>query len=413
MAPTPALTQTDRDSILGMFTELKGLYGKHDAAIAAGRPAGEIKAAIDKVTGDIAGMQEKYAALSQRASDLEEKLNEAKKLRLPEPAKSIGERVIEDPGFLAFVKSGSRGSHTVQLTALIWESKDITGLSPLAPSHIGLMAQPAMLPIGVRSLIPQGRTTAGSIQYVEETAFTNNAAPVAEGAAKPKSDKTFVNRTLPVETIAHYFKISRQSYEDLPFVAAQIESNGIYGVKKAEDNQLLNGTGASPQLKGLVPLATAAPAPTGTGANLVDAIGTAVFDLAAKGFIADGVVVNPADWGHVAMIKNAQGNYLYANPLSYANNGSVWGSRIVASTHMAAGTFLVGAFAGHAQILDREDVTVQVATQNEDDFIKNMLTILVEERLALAVYVAAAFEKGVVPAGSLVAASEQERGSKK
>jgi HK97 family phage major capsid protein len=80
---------------------------------------------------------------------------------------------------------------------------------------------------------------------------------------------------------------------------------------------------------------------------------------------------------------------------------------------MAAGTFLVGAFAGHAQILDREDVTVQVATQNEDDFIKNMLTILVEERLALAVYVAAAFEKGVVPAGSLVAASEQERGSKK
>ena len=65
---------------------------------------------------------------------------------------------------------------------------------------------------------------------------------------------------------------------------------------------------------------------------------------------------------------------------------------------MAAGAFLAGAFQGHSQILDREEVSVQIATQNEDDFLKNLVTVLVEERLVLIVSVPAAFKKGVKPA---------------
>lgn len=43
-----------------------------------------------------------------------------------------------------------------------------------------------------------------------------DAAPVAEGAAKPESDMTFELRTTTAKVIAHWIKASRQAIEDLP-----------------------------------------------------------------------------------------------------------------------------------------------------------------------------------------------------
>ena len=389
------LTEVDSKEVIRMFNELKTGYGTLDAALAAGKPTGEIKTAIEKVDADIVKMQEKYAALATRADAIEEK--QRQKPGVPEAPRSIGEQFVEDAGFLAFLKSGGRGSYTTRVKGPLFSQKDITGLSRALPETITSVFGLGRVPTGVRVLIPQGRTTAGAVNFVVESSFTNAAAPVAEGAAKPKSDKVFTPQTLPVETIAHYFKVSRQSWDDLPFVAAQIESNGIYGVQRAEDIEIINGTGTSPRLKGFLPMIGAATA-AAAGSTLVDAIGIAVFELAANGFMADGTVVNPADWGAVAMKKNSQGNYLFANPIDYSGITRLWGTRVVQTAAIAPGVFFTGAFQGHSLLLDREEVSVQVATQNEDDFIKNMVTILVEERVVLIVGNNSAFKEGVVPA---------------
>jgi HK97 family phage major capsid protein len=392
--PAPLLSEEDRAEILRMFTEMKTGYTTLSGLIAENKPTGEVKTKLEKIDQSLMDFHSKHDAQIARMDGIERKI--AERAAQMEPPKTIGEQFTEDKGFLAFIKSGGRGSYTAQVKGPLFH-KDITGVSRLLPElQAGVIAAARSL-IGVRTLIPQGRTTAGAVQFVVETSFTNNAAPVAEGAAKPKSDKVFTPATLPVETIAHYFKVSRQSFDDLPFIAAQIEANGIYGVQKVEDNQIINGTGTSPQLKGFLPVignATAAP----VGSTLVDAIGIAVFELAAAGYMADGTVVNPADWGAVAMKKNSQGNYLFANPIDYSGIGRIWGTRLVMSSNIAAGVFFTGAFAGHSLLLDREDVNVQVATQNEDDFIKNMVTILVEERVVLIIGVPAAFKEGVVPA---------------
>src|SRR4051812_27616478 len=312
----PLLSEKDREAILSMYGEMKTKYAALDAAVLAGKPAGEIKAGIDKITSDIVAMQEKYEALGRRADVIEERILRGRSL--DEAPKSLGQMVIEDPGFIAAAKAGGRIGYTVQLKTMLRElgRKTITGVSRGVPDVLPGIALGARLPIGVRSLVPQGTTTAGAVGYVEETSFTNNAAPVLEGAAKPASDKVFTPRTLPVEVIAHYFKVSRQTMNDLPAVAAAIENNGIYGVKTAEDNQLLNGNGTAPQLKGFngVPPAAPAPAAGPPQPTIIDAIGMAYFDLATKGFLPDGAVVNPADWGHVVMTKNSLGNYLFANP---------------------------------------------------------------------------------------------------
>ena len=396
---TPLLSQEDREEVLRLFTEMKSKYGTLDAAIAAGKPVGEIKTALDKIDADLAKLQTKHtetiAAAQQRLDAIEEK--QRQRPAEAQPPKSIGQQFTEDAGFLAFVKQGGRGSYTAQVKGPLFEKKDITGLSRLLPELIPGVFVGGRAPIGVRTLIPQGRTTAGAVQFVVETSFTNLAAPVAEGAAKPKSDKVFTPATLPVETIAHYFKVSRQSFDDLPFIAAQIEANGIQGVQKAEDNQLVNGTGVSPLLKGFLPAIGAATA-AAAGSTLVDAIGIAIFELAAAGFMCDGTVVNPADWGAVAMKKNSQGNYLFANPIDFSPVGRIWGTRLVQTSSITAGVFFTGAFQANSLLLDREEVNVQVATQNEDDFIKNLVTILVEERVVLIIGTPAAFKEGVVPA---------------
>jgi hypothetical protein len=61
---------------------------------------------------------------------------------------------------------------------------------------------------------------------------------------------------------------------------------------------------------------------------------------------------------------------------------------------MVANDYLVGAFPGNAALFDRESVNVEMAFQNEDDFIRNLITIRAEERVAFAVFQPKAFAKG-------------------
>lgn len=64
---------------------------------------------------------------------------------------------------------------------------------------------------------------------------------------------------------------------------------------------------------------------------------------------------------------------------------------------MTSGTFLTGAFKYGAQIFDRQETSVQVSTENSDDFVRNLVTILGEERIAFAVKRPGAFVYGNLP----------------
>jgi HK97 family phage major capsid protein len=72
----------------------------------------------------------------------------------------------------------------------------------------------------------------------------------------------------------------------------------------------------------------------------------------------------------------------------------LWGLPVVVTNSIAAGTFLLGSFDMGAQIWDRQDATIEVSRENSDNFVKNMVTILAEERIALTVYRTQAFITG-------------------
>lgn len=73
---------------------------------------------------------------------------------------------------------------------------------------------------------------------------------------------------------------------------------------------------------------------------------------------------------------------------------ALWGVRTVVTPAVAQGTCYVGAFKlGGSVVSKASGLRVEVANTDQDDFVKNMVTIRAEERLALAVRYPAAFVK--------------------
>ncbi|HBY1882791.1 TPA: phage major capsid protein, partial [Klebsiella pneumoniae] len=95
----------------------------------------------------------------------------------------------------------------------------------------------------------------------------------------------------------------------------------------------------------------------------------------------------------IALLKDANGNYILGGPQAFASK-VLWGLPVVSTTAQTAGKFTVGAFGLASQVWDRMDATIEISNQDRDNFVKNMLTILCEERLALAHYRPAAIVTG-------------------
>lgn len=317
---------------------------------------------------------------------------------------SIGSQFVNSESFKALAGSaGHRGRATLDVKAAI------TSLTTNADGSAGATVQTTRLPgilelpqrrMTVRSLLAQGTMDGNSLEYVRETGFTNAAAPVAEGAQKPESSLRFDLVQTSAKVIAHYMKASRQILSDSSQLQSFINARLLRGLEVVEEAQLLNGNGTGQNLAGLLPAATTFAAPiVVANATAVDRLRLAILQAQLAEFPATGIVLNPADWAGIELIKDTQGRYILGNPQGVLAP-TLWGLPVVSTQAMAAGQFLVGAFDAAAQIFDRWEARVEVATENQDDFIKNMVTILAEERLALAIYRPEALVKGALAAAA-------------
>lgn len=248
----------------------------------------------------------------------------------------------------------------------------------------GIVMQPD-LPLTVRDLFMSVSIATNAVEWVAEKLFTNNAgAQNGEGTAKNESGLTFEKKTSAVETIAHWIPASRQVLADAPQLAGLIDGRLRTGLKLKEDQALLYGDGLNGNLLGIVPQAAAYSA-VGIPAspNKLDTLAWAFLQSSKAGYPATFAVLSLDDWTLIQMMKTTDGAYLFGTPTDGAAP-RVWGKSVVQSYGFDLGDFLVGSSLA-ATIYDREDVTVRIAEQHGDFFIKNMVAILCEERLALTV----------------------------
>lgn len=374
-----------RDEDLAKMIEVANKQTNDQGAI-----VGTLKADMTKLVENSAKTMDRLVAAEQALAAMKAEPN-------LERRKSLGKIVIENAEVKAFIAQGigARGHVRMEVKNAIQEfisGGSGTGLGEtIVPFRVPEWITPANRTLRVRQLLQAGRTVSNAIDFVQETGFANNAAAVAEGDTKPESSLEFTLRTAPVRTIAHWVQASKQVLEDIPQLESYIDTRLRYGLRLVEEEQLLSGDGTGHNLLGLIPQATPFDlSRRHVGDTRMDIVRRAMTQLRISEYQPDAIVLHPTDWEDIELSKTTFGQYIRANPGSLIPP-TLWGLPVLDSTSLAPGEFMVGNFGLAAQIWDRDDATVEISTEDRDNFIKNMVTIRAEERLALTVYRPEAF----------------------
>lgn len=349
----------------------------------------ETKEKADKALSELSGLRGDLTELSQKlAQSRRGGDNDETQL------KTLGHEVANHEDVKSYVEAGCKG--TVGFSVKAITSATGSGGDLIRPDRQSDIVVIPRMGLRVRDLLTPGRTTGNSIEYAYQTTRTNNAAPVAETAEKPESAYAWDTADAPVRTIAHWVPVSRQAMDDIPQLESLIDGELRWGLDDKEEAQLLLGDGTGQNINGLYTQATAYSQPAGvavTGETRIDRLRLGILQVELADYAPDAMVIHPTQWANIELTKDSANGYVFANPQGMAGP-ILWGRPVVSTKRIGSGNWLLGGFKIAGQIFDRMDTEVRISDQDRDNFIKNMLTVRAEKRLALVVRRPGALVKG-------------------
>lgn len=365
----------------------------------AGKVSDEVKSKADELLTAQAKLNDaqqkltgRLEQLETRNTDLEQKLA-ARRGGGGDVVKSLGQQVGESDKLKSFVANGAKGSISITVQNAITSAGGSAGSLIVPQRDTEIIGMPKRQ-MTIRQLLSVGRTSSNSIEYARQVTRVNNAAVVAENTLKAESDYTWEPRDAPVRTIAHWVPVSRNAMDDIPQLQGEIDGELRYGLEFVEETEVLKGDGTGQHIHGLVPQATAfAPAFAPSDETDIDTLRLALLQASLAEYPADGLVLHPTRWAKIELTKDGEQRYIFANVIQMAGP-QLWGRPVIGTQAMDEDEFLAGAFRMAAKIYDRMDVEVLISSEDRDNFVKNMLTVRAEERLALAVKRPAALVTG-------------------
>lgn len=356
-----------------------------------GKVSADTKAAIDNIGIEQRTLADRILAMEQKGSQQKETPTD----------ESYGAQFVKSAGYEGLMRAGGAGRTRVELKNTVTNAIGNT-FSERRPGIV----EGAFRVFTIEDLLTSVPTSAPSIDWVRENVFTNAAAEVAEGAQKPQSSITFTQASMPISTVAHWIKITKQLAADNAALAAYINRRMIYGVNLRVEQQLVAGNGTVPNISGFTNAGNftahgyTAASLTAAGLlnNRFDLIGKMIGDCATADYPADAIVLNTADWWTMRLAKDTQNRYLLGDP-GVSAPPTLFGLPVVASNAMTADTVLVGSLRQAATLHNREGVVVDLSDSDENNFQLNLITLRAERRLALTVEKPAAIRFGdITPA---------------
>lgn len=332
-----------------------------------------------------------------------------------EMTKSLGERFTSSQEFKDLRASGAATMPRAwevngqDITRNAMSTKDVYGgmdgsTFTTIPEGFGGRQLDPMVPRNfrrarVRDLFPVAKTSSNLIDFFRVLGFGTDRLDLSSSASvvpdysagafglKPQSALKFETAQAPVRTIAHWEAAHRNVLADEPQLQSTINNELLYGLRLTEDDQILNGTGTSEDLLGILNtpgIQTYAGSAGVIGDQKQDTIRRALTKVILAYYDATGIVVHPSDWEDIETGKGSDGHYTVTMNVTIGAESRLWSVPVVDSPAMAEGTALVGAFGLGAQLYDRQEANIRIAEQHADFFIRNAIVVLAEQRLALA-----------------------------
>ena len=251
----------------------------------------------------------------------------------------------------------------------------------------------AFPPANIIPLIPVVTVTAGNVRYYQATQpMGGTPAFIAEAAAKPEVQPRWAAVDAPMETIADWTAVTLQALDDLPQLRGVVDSDLRMGLISALDNMLINGTGTTPQIRGIFNFTGVQSVPSLRQPRYRDSIAKGILAIVNGGY-GDTQCDCPQSCRLVddSNIEDLDNRRLLLGSANRSGHTEYLGYPVVTDANLAAGTAIVGDF-NYSTFYQRLGITFIVGLKN-DDLIKNMITIVCEMRGALALRRPQAFAK--------------------
>lgn len=316
--------------------------------------------------------------------------------REPEPQQRLGQRFTADPRFRDYAQRQFIGQIAVDFpdtdirTLVTGTTKPGAAKNP----YVGSVEPNPVRQLVVADLIDRQNTNMNSVPYIIETDGGAGALEVSEGAAKPEVTITYTEADSPMRTIAGWIPITRQAAEDDATLLGYIEGRLGFKVEYRLDAEILSGDGVAPNLRGILnTTGIGTYAPVAAEARLIS-LRKAITLAQIAEYQPDAVMLHPTDLQILSLDVDTQGRFRVTPDVQAGPSAQmIWGLRIVATTAMASGTALVGAFRLGATLWERHGVRLLMTDSHASNFTSNILVLLAEMRAALTVWRPAAFVK--------------------
>jgi HK97 family phage major capsid protein len=273
----------------------------------------------------------------------------------------------------------------------------------VTPDDTGILELLGRRALTLRDAISVRRTGSDTVEYVRQTAHTNNAAPVpeatstapigdgtggtataVEGGVKPEGSWAFQRFTATVKTIAEWVPATKRALADVGQLEGLINDELRKDIAEAEENEILLGDGTGEHLPGI--LTTSGIQSQAFDSNIFVTVRKAITKARTVGrVVPNAVALNPVDVETIDLAREGtnSGQFLGAGPFAMGPR-TLWGLPVLETEAIAAGRGLVGDFS-KAVLWDREQTTVTMTDSHDDFFIRNMVAVLAEERVAFGV----------------------------
>lgn len=370
--------------------------------------AREAKEGLEKAKAS-ATMRQALADLGEGV-ELDEKSGERRTpsgLVVPDAKASLGESFVKSGEYQALMQSAPNGvfgkDHRVQSRPVGYKTL-VTGGSDTSAGafvrddfrglQVGLTA--FQRPLRLRDVVTNLTTTSDTIEYVRQTSQTNNAAPVPESTTtadpasmtvangvKPESALAWAKVTTPVRTIAHWIPLTKRALSDASQVRSIIDAFLRYGLEEELEDQMISGDGTGENLEGLANVSGVQAQPWDT--NILTTLRKAKTKVRLVGrSMANAYLLNPADLENIDLLQDNEGRYYFGGPSAAGTANVLWGTPVVETEAIPAGTGYVGDFR-KAVLWDREQSSITVSDSHANFFIRNMVAILAEMRAAFGI----------------------------